>query len=374
MRITVTEHQLELIDRVLADGALGGTRDAVLRSAVLEHTKYLLSGGEPYDAGGRKIIEVDKPRYGAKRYELVLQPVTGKAVPVHAGEVLRLVQLVGGQCVDFNGYNLHDYKEYLNCGFNRMKGMSFGKGTIVWSGSPRARPMYAIVDHSTNFDQYYAGHRCNAIVYEMEYGFVDHPNCQDTFAETIREYGLTPDDVHTSYNLWMHTTLDPDGRRQYHWNRAKEGDYVDLLALFDTLSVPVICGGDLGVVNNFNLSPMLLQVFEASPSTQELVNRVQGELGRYKNQLTPADFKAPAVRAERELRPDPSYSPVFRPAPKNVDVEVDVTAELRDLLQSLLQTGIYGSTEAEAVVSCFFRWFELNRIENRQTRLSFRER
>ena len=134
MRITMTEHQLELIDRALADGALGGTRDAVLRSAVLEHTKYLLSGGEPYDAGGRKVIEMDKPRYGAKRYELVLQPVTGKAVPVHAGEVLRLVQLVGGQCVDFNGYNLHDYKEYLNCGFNRMKGMSFGKGTIVWSG------------------------------------------------------------------------------------------------------------------------------------------------------------------------------------------------------------------------------------------------
>jgi hypothetical protein len=30
----------------------------------------------------------------------------------------------GGQCADFNGYNLHDYKEFLDCGFNRQPALT----------------------------------------------------------------------------------------------------------------------------------------------------------------------------------------------------------------------------------------------------------
>jgi uncharacterized protein YcgI (DUF1989 family) len=123
-----------------------------------------------------------------------------------------------------------------------------------------------------------------ALMYEIEYGFVDYPNCQDTFAEAIREYGLTPDDTHDSYNLWMRTTINPDGRRQFHWNRVQKDDYVDLLALIDTLSVPVICGGDTSALNNFGPKPIRLQVFAASPSTTELVSFVQERFGRTRSQ------------------------------------------------------------------------------------------
>ena len=49
--------------------------------------------------------------YGKERFDLVLQPISGKAVPVYAGEVLRIIQVEGEQCVDFNAFNLHDYKE-----------------------------------------------------------------------------------------------------------------------------------------------------------------------------------------------------------------------------------------------------------------------
>ena len=119
----------------------------------------------------------------------MLEPVSGKAIPVAKGEILRIMQEEGGQCVDFNGYNFHDHKEYLDCGFNRMRGVATGRGTVLWSGSPRARPMYAILNCAETCDQYYAGHRCNGIHFEREFGFVDHPNCQDTFAETIWDMG-----------------------------------------------------------------------------------------------------------------------------------------------------------------------------------------
>src|SRR5438445_2816457 len=43
-------------------------------------------------------------------FEHVMEPGTGKAVPVLRGQILRMEQIGNGQCADFNAYNLHDYK------------------------------------------------------------------------------------------------------------------------------------------------------------------------------------------------------------------------------------------------------------------------
>ncbi len=49
----------------------------------------------------------------------VLEPGTGKAIELLAGQILRIEQVEGGQCVDFNAFNLHDYKEFMHCGRTR---------------------------------------------------------------------------------------------------------------------------------------------------------------------------------------------------------------------------------------------------------------
>jgi hypothetical protein len=95
MKVTATEYQLQLIDKVVGEGTYGKTRSEVLNSVALEHAMYLAAGGEPDDtkylsAGGRRddtggqvILEVVKPNYGPKRDGFLLQPITGKAVPVY---------------------------------------------------------------------------------------------------------------------------------------------------------------------------------------------------------------------------------------------------------------------------------------------------
>jgi hypothetical protein len=277
--------------------------------------------------------------------------------------------------VDYNAYNLHDYKEWLDCGFNRTRGVTVGKGTIIWTGSPRARPMQVILDHSDNFDQYYQGHRCNGLLNEIEYGFIDHPNCQDTFAEAIREYGLTPDDVHDSYNLWMRTTVTPDGRREFHWNRARQNDYVDLLAVIDTLSVPIICGIDTIPLNNYDPGSIRLQVFAASPSTRELVEIIQKRFGRFRAQKTPQDFEKKEIRAQRELEPNPNYVPNYWPKPTETSIDVNLTEEVDHVLQSLLATGDYLETKEHALLHSFLRWYDVAWPRDHvSTKLKFRPR
>jgi uncharacterized protein YcgI (DUF1989 family) len=122
MKLTVNTNHLALIDRVVEAGMLGKSRGDVLKGAVIEHVRFLLAGGTPFRTGPPGFVEVDTPTYGAVREELIIQPITGKAVPVRTGEVLRISQVEGGTCVDYNAYNLHDYKEWLDCGFNRTRG------------------------------------------------------------------------------------------------------------------------------------------------------------------------------------------------------------------------------------------------------------
>src|SRR6185436_13631877 len=79
---------------------------------------------------------------GNCRFERTLQPVSGMAVPVYRGEVLRLTQVEGDQCVDFNCFNLHDYKERMSVGHMRPQGFRVKQGHIVVTSA--LRPMLAI--------------------------------------------------------------------------------------------------------------------------------------------------------------------------------------------------------------------------------------
>ena len=65
--------------------------------------------------------------------------------------------------------------------------------------------------------------------------------------------------------------------------------------------------------------------------------------------MTPDVAATQPLRSDRSLRADPEYQPAFRPAPSQVLVEVDLTPEDRELVDTLLTTGIYGETPGEAV-------------------------
>src|SRR5437588_1819058 len=357
--VELYETQLAFLDRVIRERVPGSDRGHALRWALLEHIKDRLDGAGAYVGGRiqRDVLETSMPEYGPPRCELTLEPITGKAVPVRRGEIFRIEQVEGGTCVDFNAFNLHDYKEFLDCGFTRsFQSFDPRRGEFIWTNAPRGRPMFGILEIADTCELDIVGHRCNRVFDELGWGLVDHANCQDTLAESIREYGLTPDDVHDSFNLWMATTLDENGHRQFKWNPAQPGDRLDLLAMFDVLAVAVICGcRDLVGINNYTFTPVKLEVLEATPSTTALVDQVEGRWGRLASQDTSEDLAEVPVHASRELHADAAYEPRFRAAPAREWLRVEVTDEDQDLIAGLLASGLYGNTAGEAMRAAFMR-------------------
>jgi uncharacterized protein YcgI (DUF1989 family) len=311
--------------------------------------------------------------YGKERFDLVLQPISGKAVPVYAGEVLRIIQVEGEQCVDFNAFNLHDYKERMDVGCSRgSTGFRPKKGDILSSNPPRYRPMIGILEMSPTCQTDVLGRTCHATLFEMYFGLERHTNCQDTIAEAISEYGLTPDDVHDSFNMWMNSEWDSTGKTFTMANTGRKGDFVDLVAFFDILAVPLMCGsGDIRWTSNFSLKPIQIKVFEASSDTKAIVDQVRTRYGRFKNQRTVDQFRVKDIKADRELRPVPGWKPQFVNFPLEVEdmaVKLD-QAEYRKAV-SLQEQG-FGKDVGDVVRRAVMIWANKHLAAPRQLKITF---
>jgi hypothetical protein len=297
--------------------------------------------------------------YGESRLDVTLQPVSGKAIPVYQGEVLRISQVGAEQCVDFNCFNLHDYKERMSAADMREQGFRPKQGHVVVSAPPRYRPMMAVLKMAETCVTDLLGARCDATSGEREYGLVPRTNCQDTFAESIREYGLTPDDVHDSFNLWMHTVWDDS----YYpvRNVGPTGDHVDLLALMDVLAVPIICGsGDIAQISNFGLKPIRVEVFEASAGTRAAMQPFLERCSGLKNQRGRESFRNQAILGERKLKPIAGYQPKYRTI-EQAEIEVRFGAAELKALKGL--RGKLGKTDEEVVRAAFMLWYMEHRMK-----------
>jgi uncharacterized protein YcgI (DUF1989 family) len=344
--MSLTRQQRELIARSVAAGEAADlpalVRRAVLETAAESISRLPMPATSRRESAWRDVLYSNPATSpGAERVlldEFVLEPGTGKAVELRAGEILRLEQIVGSQCLDFNCFSLDDYREAFHCGRTRtLHGINPTIGDFLWSAPPRERAMLFILSDSVHCNDVLFP-RCSANMYESVHGFRQHTNCADIQAEAQREYGLTPDDVHDSFNIFMATEV-VDGRQRIRRQNTAPGDHIELLAVMDVLAVPNICGSDVQPTSNFSLKPVRVQRFRASSADLEAVPVVY----EYDSQRTPAQFSQPVIRTERRLARDPDYRPAFAGLPIDVDVrQVDLDPESAAAFDELWRSGLSG--------------------------------
>jgi len=179
----------------------------------------------------------------------------------------------------------------------------------------------------------------------------------DTFSECIAEYGLTPDDVHHSLNLWMNTEWDSSGNWWTNANTGEKGDYVDLLAMMDILAVPIVCGsGDVMLTSNFSFKPIEIQLFEVSEDTQRLVSKIEERADRFENQRSVENFRVKQIKPDRELKRIPGFKPKFINYPIKLEsISLDITEQEYSVLETLVSKGV-GKNPGDALRRVVMTW------------------
>ena len=189
--------------------------------------------------------------------EFVVPIRSGRAWPVRAGQLCRIVVVEGPQVADFNAWNLHNPRERFWAA--RTKQIQSAHVTAydrLWSCLPYLRPMLTITNDTIHYgiDEDGAGchdllgTRCDPYVNKLLNGEDFDFSCHSNLTRAVAPYHLTEADVHDVINIFQVTGLTADHRYFVKPSPAKRGDFFEFLAEIDLLCAISTCPqGDLSV-------------------------------------------------------------------------------------------------------------------------------
>lgn len=211
-------------------------------------------------------ISVNRELYGRLAREtatrrlvdrFVIPKRSGKAWPVRAGQLFRIVAIEGPQVADFNAWCLANPRERFWA--SRTKQLHRAHVTTydrLWSCLPYLRPMLTITNDTIQYGldadgagcHDLLGTRCDPYVHKLLNGEDFDLCCHSNLVRAVAPYRLTEFDVHDVLNVFQVTGLTRDDRYFVKPSPAKRGDFIEFFAEIDVLCAISVCPhGDLSV-------------------------------------------------------------------------------------------------------------------------------
>jgi uncharacterized protein YcgI (DUF1989 family) len=183
-----------------------------------------------------------------------LQPQTGTALLLAAGNTLRITDPEGEQVADLIAFSREPRPAWLSAGrtFDYNNTLYLTTGHVLYSN--RSAPMLTVTkDTVGRHDFLYTP--CSAETFALLYGATGHhPSCLDNLAINLAAHGFTPDDIPTTFNIFMNVEISADGALTIRPPRSRAGDYIELRAEMDLVVGLTACSAEMS--NNYRLKPI----------------------------------------------------------------------------------------------------------------------
>ncbi len=185
----------------------------------------------------------------------IIPPRSGVAFILKKGQRLKVVDMEGEQVSDFVCYNLNDKAEYLSSG----RTIDYAETIFLTKGHPfysnRSNIMFEIVEDTVGRHDFLLT-PCSADTFRIIYGHKQpHQGCFGNLHAALKEYGIGPDDIPISFNIFMHVTVDGEtGKVTVLPPKSKAGDYVVIEAKMDLIVGLTACSAEMS--NNYSFKPI----------------------------------------------------------------------------------------------------------------------
>ena len=187
-----------------------------------------------------------------------LEPQTGTAFELRAGQLLRVIDLEGEQVADLIAFNLTDKAEWLSSGrsIDYANRIYLTKGDILYSN--RSRPMFTILEDDVGRHDFLLT-PCSPETFQIIYKNADyHPSCFENLATSLAPFGIPPDSIPTTLNLFMNVEVDANGALKILPPRSKAGDSITLRAEMDLIVGLTACSAEMS--NNYRFKPIGFEI------------------------------------------------------------------------------------------------------------------
>ena len=218
-----------------------------------------------YEAKPGSPLEANRPLYERLAREagrtlagrFVVPRRSGRAWPVRAGQLFRIVAEDGPQVADLNVWSLANPRERFWAARTRQLHQAhLSTFDRLWSCLPYLRPMLTITADRIAYgrDEDGAGchdllgTRCDPYVHKLLNGEEFDRCCHSNLVRAVAPYHLAESDVHDVLNVFQVTGLTADGRYFVKPSPARRGDFIEFFAEIDVLAAISVCPhGDLSV-------------------------------------------------------------------------------------------------------------------------------
>jgi hypothetical protein len=198
----------------------------------------------------------------------IIPPRSSVSFILRKGQQLKVTDIDGEQVSDFICYNQRDPKEYLSSG----RTIDYAETIFLTAGHPfysnRSNIMFRLVEDTVGRHDFLLT-PCSSDTFRIIYGHTNpHRGCHGNLSESLKEYGISPDDIPICFNIFMHVAIDgTSGRISVLPPKSRRGDYVVLQAEMDLIVGMTACSAEMS--NNWAFKPIGYQILEGESTSSK---------------------------------------------------------------------------------------------------------
>ena len=190
-----------------------------------------------------------------------LEPQTGVGFLLKRGQTLRIIDPRGEQVSDLVAFAQDDPQEWLSSGrsIDYANTIYLTTGHILYSN--RSRPMLTIGEDRVGRHDFLLT-PCSPETFRIIYGHEGHhPSCFGNLVQNLAPFGIRPDDIPTTFNVFMNVLVGPTGELTIGPPTSRPGDYTEFHAEMDLIVGVTACSAELS--NNGTFKPIDVEVYDS---------------------------------------------------------------------------------------------------------------
>ncbi len=190
-----------------------------------------------------------------------IAPQSGAGFRLRKGEVLRVVDPDGEQVSDLFAFRDGEPACSLSSGrtIDYAGKIYLTTGDVLWSND--SRPMFTIIADDVGRHDFLLT-PCSQEMFEILYRHRGHhPSCLENLLDAFAPYGIRPEQISTTFNIFMRVDVAPDGAVAVKPPLSKAGDRFELRAEMDLVCALTACSAEGS--NNGTFKPIDFEILRA---------------------------------------------------------------------------------------------------------------
>lgn len=183
-----------------------------------------------------------------------IPPQSGVAFTLRGGQILRINDPFGEQVADLYAFAQDDHSCSLSSGrsIDYASKIYLTKGDLLYANN--SRPMFRIVDDTVGRHDFLLT-PCSQEMFEILYQHQGHhPSCFENLYRALEPYGIRPDQIGTTFNVFMNVGVTATGEVQVKPPISRAGDFIELRAEMDLICGLTACSAENS--NNGSFKPI----------------------------------------------------------------------------------------------------------------------